>query len=107
MPWFSISSWFQPLPTPNRKRPPESWSMVETTLAVTIGSRCVSSGLVCATNCLDGNCYFVGGITGATYSFIDCAGGSHCVGSSGIVVYAFTSHSDVTMAGLDLTHSKC
>ena len=21
VPWFSISSWFQPLPTPNRKRP--------------------------------------------------------------------------------------
>ena len=45
MPWFSISSWFQPLPTPNRKRPSESWSMDETTLAVTIGSRWVSSAM--------------------------------------------------------------
>jgi hypothetical protein len=37
VPWFSISSWFQPLPTPNRKRPCESWSMVATSLAVMIG----------------------------------------------------------------------
>ena len=45
VPWFSISSWFQPLPTPNRKRPWESWSIVDTTLAVTMGSRCVSRAM--------------------------------------------------------------
>src|SRR5260370_489848 len=41
VPWFSISSWFQPLPTPNRKRPPDSWSIDDTSLAVWIGSRWV------------------------------------------------------------------
>ena len=45
VPWFSISSWFQPLPTPNRKRPLESWSIDETTLAVTMGSRWVSRAM--------------------------------------------------------------
>ena len=45
VPWFSISSWFQPLPTPNRKRPFESWSIDETSLAVTIGSRWVSRAM--------------------------------------------------------------
>ena len=39
VPWFSISSWFQPLPTPNRKRPPDSRSSEATALAVWIGSR--------------------------------------------------------------------
>jgi hypothetical protein len=39
VPWFSISSRFHPAPTPNRKRPPEIWSTVATSLAVTIGSR--------------------------------------------------------------------
>ena len=39
VPWFSISSWFQPLPTPNRKRPPEIWSIEATALAVWMGSR--------------------------------------------------------------------
>ena len=39
VPWFAISSMFQPAPTPNRKRPPEIWSSVATSFAVTIGSR--------------------------------------------------------------------
>ena len=39
VPWFSISSRFQPPPTPNRNRPPERRSTVATSLAVTIGSR--------------------------------------------------------------------
>ena len=42
MPWFSISSSFQPLPMPNRKRPPETWSIEATSFAVWIGSRCVT-----------------------------------------------------------------
>ena len=40
VPWFSISSWFQPLPTPNRNRPLDTRSSEDTNLAVTIGSRC-------------------------------------------------------------------
>ena len=39
VPWLSISSRFQPAPTPNSKRPPESWSTLATSLAVVIGSR--------------------------------------------------------------------
>ena len=39
VPWFRISSMFQPAPTPNRKRPPEIWSSVATSFAVVIGSR--------------------------------------------------------------------
>ena len=39
VPWFSISSAFQPPPMPNRKRPPERRSSVATSLAVVIGSR--------------------------------------------------------------------
>ena len=39
VPWFSISSRFQPLPTPKTKRPPETWSIEATSLAVWIGSR--------------------------------------------------------------------
>ena len=42
VPWFSISSRFQPAPTPNRKRPPEMWSSVATSFAVTIGSRSIT-----------------------------------------------------------------
>ena len=36
VPWSSISSRFQPLPTPNRNRPCESWSIEDTIFAVTI-----------------------------------------------------------------------
>src|SRR5438445_534961 len=32
VPWFSISSWFQPPPIPNRKRPPDTWSIEATCL---------------------------------------------------------------------------
>ncbi len=39
VPWFRISSRFQPPPTPNSNRPPESASSEATALAVTIGSR--------------------------------------------------------------------
>ena len=42
VPWFSISSTFQPAPMPNSKRPPEIRSSVATVFAVTIGSRSVS-----------------------------------------------------------------
>ena len=42
VPWFSISSWFQPLPMPNRKRPPVTLSMLATSFAVWIGSRCAT-----------------------------------------------------------------
>jgi len=40
VPWFSISSWFQPPPTPNRNRPWLTWSIEATSLAVWIASRC-------------------------------------------------------------------
>ena len=36
----TISSWFQPPPTPNRNRPRLTWSIEATSLAVWIGSRC-------------------------------------------------------------------
>ena len=39
VPWFSISSRFQPLPIPNRNRPLEIWSIEATSFAVWIGSR--------------------------------------------------------------------
>jgi hypothetical protein len=39
VPWFSISSRFQPAPTPNSKRPPERRSIEAVSLAVMIGSR--------------------------------------------------------------------
>ena len=39
VPWSSISSAFQPTPMPNRKRPPETWSIEATSFAVWIGSR--------------------------------------------------------------------
>ena len=39
MPWSSISSAFQPMPMPNRKRPPETWSIEATSFAVWIVSR--------------------------------------------------------------------
>ncbi len=42
VPWFRISSMFQPAPTPNRKRPPDRWSSVATSLAVTMGSRSIT-----------------------------------------------------------------
>ncbi len=42
VPWFSISSRFQPAPTPNSKRPPETRSMLATSLAVVIGSRWIT-----------------------------------------------------------------
>ena len=40
VPWLRISSRFQPAPTPNRTRPPESASIEATAFAVMIGSRC-------------------------------------------------------------------
>ncbi len=40
VPWSSISSWFQPLPMPNRNRPPDTVSIEATSFAVWIGSRC-------------------------------------------------------------------
>ena len=40
VPWFSISSRFHPAPTPTSTRPPDMWSMLAISLAVTIGSRC-------------------------------------------------------------------
>ncbi len=43
VPWFSISSRFQPAPMPSSTRPPDSRSSVATSLAVTIGSRWMSS----------------------------------------------------------------
>ena len=42
MPWSSISSWFQPPPMPNRKRPPDTWSIDATSLAVWIVSRWIT-----------------------------------------------------------------
>ena len=39
VPWSSISSRFQPAPTPNSTRPPDRWSTLATSLAVVIGSR--------------------------------------------------------------------
>jgi hypothetical protein len=39
VPWFSISSAFQPAPTPKRKRPFVTRSRVATLFAVWIGSR--------------------------------------------------------------------
>jgi hypothetical protein len=42
VPWFSISSRFQPAPTPNRNRPPLNRSTLATSLAVTIGSRSIT-----------------------------------------------------------------
>ena len=39
VPWLAISSRFQPAPTPNSTRPPDRWSTLATSLAVTIGSR--------------------------------------------------------------------
>ena len=38
-PWLSISSWFQPYPTPKRKRPFDNWSSVATSFASHNGSR--------------------------------------------------------------------
>ena len=40
VPWFSISSRFHPAPTPTSTRPPDMWSMLAISFAVTIGSRC-------------------------------------------------------------------
>ena len=42
VPWFAISSSFQPAPTPNRKRPPERRSTLAACFAVTIGSRSIT-----------------------------------------------------------------
>src|SRR5262245_24141105 len=42
VPWFSISSAFQPPPIPNSTRPPESRSSVATSLAMVIGSRSIT-----------------------------------------------------------------
>ncbi len=42
VPWLRISSRFQPAPTPKSKRPPERWSTLATSLAVTIGSRSIT-----------------------------------------------------------------
>ena len=42
VPWFRISSRFQPAPTPKIMRPPERRSTEATSLAVVIGSRSTS-----------------------------------------------------------------
>src|SRR5258708_10320827 len=42
VPWSAISSAFQPPPTPNRNRPPETWSSEATSFAVWIVSRCTT-----------------------------------------------------------------
>ena len=42
VPWLRISSRFQPAPTPNSIRPPESRSTLATAFAVTIGSRWIT-----------------------------------------------------------------
>jgi hypothetical protein len=39
VPWFAISSSFQPAPMPKRKRPLEIWSRLATDFAVWMGSR--------------------------------------------------------------------
>ena len=49
VPWLRISSRFQPAPTPNSTRPPERWSMLATSLAVTIGSRSMTRQMPLAT----------------------------------------------------------
>jgi hypothetical protein len=43
VPWFAISSRFQPLPTPNSARPFDNTSSDATSLAVWIGSRWITS----------------------------------------------------------------
>ncbi len=43
VPWFSISSRFQPPPTPKSTRPPETKSRLATAFAVVIGSRSTTS----------------------------------------------------------------
>ena len=42
VPWLTISSRFQPAPTPKSTRPPERWSRLATSFAVMIGSRSVT-----------------------------------------------------------------
>jgi len=42
VPWLASSSRFHPAPTPNKKRPPDTRSRLDTALAVTIGSRSVT-----------------------------------------------------------------
>ena len=42
VPWSSISSWFQPPPIPNRKRPPDTWSSEAASFAVWIVSRWIT-----------------------------------------------------------------
>ena len=49
VPWSAISSRFQPPPTPKRKRPPERWSRLATSLAVWIGSRSITRQMPVAT----------------------------------------------------------
>ncbi len=49
VPWFSISSVFQPPPMPNTKRPPETWSIEATSFAVWIVSRWITSAMPVAT----------------------------------------------------------
>ena len=39
VPWLAVSGSFQPAPTPNSTRPPDSKSTLATSLAVSIGSR--------------------------------------------------------------------
>ena len=74
VPWLRISSRFQPPPTPNSKRPPESRSSDATAFAVMIGSRSTtrqmpvpmrSRSVACATvaSATNGSCvrqYFSG-----------------------------------------------
>ena len=48
-PWLAISSRFHPAPTPNRKRPAESWSRVATVFASTIGSCSTTSEMAVPT----------------------------------------------------------
>ena len=45
VPWSSISSWFQPPPIPNKKRPPDTWSIEATSFAVWIVSRWITSAM--------------------------------------------------------------
>ena len=49
VPWASISSAFQPPPMPNRNRPPLTWSIEATSLAVWIVSRWITRQMPVAT----------------------------------------------------------
>ena len=49
VPWFSTSSAFQPPPMPKRNRPPDTWSIDATSLAVWIVSRWIMRAMPVAT----------------------------------------------------------